>query len=198
VAVACPFQHAEQQQIKLVTKIYRGTMPSDQDLAAAVTWRWLEAPWRFHDYDFSRLPIFDEEIHVGKSLAAVGIAPYFRGTAIFMHGDKPGQLLTRCKHATGVMLNLTWLRNAIWDELNKLQKDTPHRQLYCGVIVTDRCTCTLANLEGAALHYVRANARLVQKMLDDLHLKMLQAGVLHLDISPSNVGCCFSEDIKKV
>lgn len=88
------------QQTKLVTKIYKGTLPSDQDLATSVAWRWVEVPWRFREYDFSRLPTFDEEIHVGKSLAAVGIAPYFRGTAIFMHGDKPGQVLTRCKHAT--------------------------------------------------------------------------------------------------
>jgi hypothetical protein len=206
--VACPppvtqvtgaqVQQAELQQTKLVTKVFKGTMPSERDLAEAVTWRWAEVPWRFREYDFSRLPTFEEEIHVGKSLAAVGIAPYFRGTAIYMHGDKPGQLLTRCKHATSVLLNLTWLRNAIWSELYKLQRDTPHAKLYCGVIVTDHCTCTLASLEGPALSYVRANARLVQQMLDDLHLAMLQAGVLHLDIAPSNIGCCFSNDYQKV
>lgn len=79
-----------------------------------------------------------------------------------------------------------------------LQATIPHEQCYAGVLVSDRVTCTLANLEGKALKYVRGNAKQVQRMLDRLHMAMIQAGFLHLDIKPANIGRMFSADHGKL
>jgi hypothetical protein len=155
----------------------------------------LEVP-KFREYDFYRLPKFSEELATYQAMAAAGIAPCYRGSAIFMHGDKPG--LSCCKFATGILINLPWLRNAIFQELPKLQNTTLHSNLYAGALVSDRCTTVLRNLEGSALNYVRKNTKLVQDMVDSLHFRMLQAGVLHLDITAANIGCCFSSDYQRL
>lgn len=193
--------HAQIQkpEIKFTTKIFRGTLPTETDIASSTDFYWAEVPWRFRDFDFSNLPRFNTEIATYQALSATGIAPRFFGSGIFMHGERPGQSLSRCKFPTGLLLNLDWLRNALFQELPKLQDSTPHKGLFCGVIIGERCTCTLANLEGRALDYVRRNARLVQSMVDTMHLRMLQeVGVLHLDLSASNIGCCFSKDYQKL
>ena len=123
---------------RLVRRCYKGTMPSDEDVTGA-SFKWLSVPWGVPEYDCYTLPCFDDEIFTSKGLAACGVAPCFRGSAICMHeGNKPGQLLNRFKFTTGLLLGCAWLRTALWAELAKLQRTTPNWQLYCGIIVTDR------------------------------------------------------------
>lgn len=191
-------QQEEKDKYKVVRKIYRGLLPSNEDLSKATSFHWLEVPWAFQHYDAFSLPNFESELYASKSLAAVGIAPSHRGSAIFIHGQAPKQVLSRCKYATGLLLNVQWLRESIFAELQKLQTTTPHKNLFVGVLVMDRLTCTLATLEGEALKYVRAHARLVQRMLDRLHMSMLQAGFLQLDMKATNIGCAFSMDYQNM
>lgn len=78
-------------------------------------------------FNFSNLPRLNTEIATYQALSATGIAPQFFGSGIFMHGERPGQSLSCCKYPTALLLNLEWLRNAIFQDLTKLQHSTPHK-----------------------------------------------------------------------
>lgn len=180
---------------KMVTRVYRGSLPTEDERAGG-RFEWLEVPWAVPDYDHSTLPWFDHDVYTSKSLAACGVAPYFRGSGLLMHGEKPRQLLARYKHNTGLLLGCAWLRNAIWAELAKLHKTTPNWQLYCGLIVTDRVDCTLATMNGPQRSYISTHWQEVQLLLDGLHLQCLQHGFMHLDMSSHTIGCRFAPDLK--
>ena len=140
-----PVVHAQtpKPEVRFTTKIFRGTLPTEADLASSTDFYWAEVPWRFRDFDFFSLPKFNAEIATYQALAATGIAPRYFGSGIFMHGNRPGQSLSRCKYPTGLLLNLDWLGNALFQELPKLQDSTPHKGLYCGVIIAWHCVCNL-------------------------------------------------------
>jgi hypothetical protein len=153
-------------------------------------------PWAVPEYDVYCLPCFEHEIYSTKSLAACGVAPHFRGSAILMHGDGHGQLLSRFKHTTGLFLGCSWLRNALWAELAKLHGSTPNWQLYCGAIVTDKMDCTLATMHGPQRDYISSHWQEMQAQVDRLHIQCMQHGFMHLEMCSHTVGCRFSPNMR--
>lgn len=77
VPISCkapsPPKAAASQQ--LITKVFKGASPTDEDFSTARSFYWAEVPWKLANYDFTILPKLEEELFAFKTLAAAGVAP---------------------------------------------------------------------------------------------------------------------------
>ena len=164
-------------------------MPAPEDVSGAPDGFYVELPWQFTYNDateLSRMPRYNQEVNRLQLAASVGISPAYHGSAIVMHG--PQHMYGRIKYATGLMLALPWLHSIICRELARLHPTSPYSQAPVAAILMDRCDFTLANMSSDQVVAIAPHAQELQLELDSLHLSSLQHGLLHLDLSATNIG----------
>jgi hypothetical protein len=166
-------------------------MHAPDDVTGAQDGFYVELPWQFPYNDsteLSHMPRYDQELNRLQLAASVGISPAYHGSAIFMHGTQ--QMYGRIKYATGLMLALPWLHSVICRELARLHPTSPHSKAPVAAIIMAKCDFTLANMSYEQAAVIAPHAQQLQSQLDSLHLSSLQHGLLHLDLTASNIGVC--------